>query len=116
MKTNTLNFDIFSQAGPARTSVHVLVLDGAIVGRIVTAWPKDGAGIVKLAVMAWRGPWAELPVMRGRARGYGYDRESAAFQDALTRHGVQCPDLGGRGMGTVRDWLGSIGYQCEQVL
>lgn len=115
-KPKPLSFDIFVQPGPSRTSVHALLLGGKIAGRVITAWPSDGAGRVRLSIQAWRGPWSNSPPMRGQAGGYGYDKESAAFDDALARAGVEHPDLGGRGMNVVREWMISQGYQMEQVL
>lgn len=112
----TLNFDIFAQAGPSRTSVYSLSHAGEYCGRIIIAWPKDGAGIVKAAIHAWKGPWKELPAMLGQAGGYGYDKASAAVADAMSRHGVESPDLGGRGMSSVITWMETVGYQVVQVL
>jgi len=86
-----LNFDIFKCPGPARTSAWVLLHSGALAGRIITAWPNQ-------------------------AGGCGYDKESAAFQDALDRHGLVAGDMSWRGMGAVRDWLASAGYELRQVL
>ena len=111
-----LNFDIFKCPGPARTSVWVMLQDGKVAGRIITAWPNDGAGRVKVAVMAWGGVLKDYNAMLGQAGGYGYDKESAAFEDALGRHGLVADNLSGRGMGAVRDWLASEGYDLVQVL
>ena len=115
-KSKTLNFDIFKQTGPSRTSVWVMIQNGKVAGRIITAWPNDGAGRVKVAVMAWAGVLKDYNAMLGQAGGYGYDKESAAIQDALSRHGIVSADLSGRGMGAVRDWFAGEGYELQQVL
>ena len=112
-----LSFDIFKCPGPARTSVWVLLHSGELAGRIITAWPNDGAGRVRMAVSIYGGPLKQDEILFGQAGGYGYDKESAAFQDALERHGIVVGrDLSGRGMGAVRDWFASKGYDLVQVL
>ena len=111
-----LNFDIFKCPGPARTSVWVILHSGELAGRIITAWPDDGAGRVRMAASIYGGPLKQDETLLGQAGGYGYDKESAAFQDALGRHGIVSADLSGRGMGAVRDWFASAGYELRQVL
>ena len=111
-----LNFDIFKCPGPARTSVWVILHSGELAGRIITAWPNDGAGRVRMAVSIYGGPLKQDETLLGQAGGYGYDKESAAFQEALDRHGLASADLSGRGMGAVRDWFASEGYDLRQVL
>ena len=112
-----LNFDIFKCAGPARTSVWVLLHSGELAGRIITAWPNDGAGRVRMAVSIYGGPLKQDEALFGQAGGYGYDKESAAFQDAMDRHGIAVDwDFSGRGMSVVRDWLFESGYGLKQVL
>ena len=112
-----LDFDIFKCPGPARTSVWVLLCAGELAGRIITAWPNDGAGRVRMAVSIYRGPLKQDEALLGQAGGCGYDKESAAFQDAMDRHGVVVDQaLSGRGMSVVRDWFVSEGYDLRQVL
>lgn len=111
-----LNFDIYRHPAVSRIGVYVLMHEGAIAGRVIVAYPDDGAGVVKLQMGAWAGPWKGLNALRGQAGGYGYDKTSAAFSDALHRAGVDAPDLSGRGMSSVGAWLESIGYQMHQVL
>ena len=113
----SLNFDIFAQVGPSRTSVLALLFDGKYCGKIIIAWPKDGAGQVKAMVSAYDGTFKGFGIMRGNAGGYGYDKGSAAVHDALLRANVpDVPDLNGRGMGSVIVYLGSIGYKVLDVL
>ena len=112
-----LNFDIFKCPGPARTSVWVILHSGELAGRIITAWPNDGAGRVRMIVSISGGPLKQEETLFGQAGGCGYDKESAAFQDAMDRHGVVVDrDLSGRGMGAVCDWFASEGYDLRQVL
>ena len=116
-KNKTFNFDIFKQAGPSRASVWVMLQNGKVAGRIITAWPNDGAGRVKVSVMAWDGVLKDYNAMLGQAGGYGYDKESAAIQDAFDRHGFKTGrDISGRGMDAVRDWFAGEGYELQQVL
>ena len=111
-----LSFDIFKCSGPARTSVWVLLHSGELAGRIITAWPNDGAGRVRMSVSIDGGPLKQDEALFGQAGGYGYDKESAAFEDALGRNGIVSADLSGRGMGAVRDWFAGEGYELQQVL
>ena len=112
-----LSVDIFKCPGPARTSVWVLLHSGELSGRIITAWPNDGAGRVRMMVGIYGGPLKADETFFGQAGGYGYDKESAAFQDALDRHGLAVGrDLSGRGMDAVRDWFAGEGYELQQVL
>ena len=112
-----LNFDIFKCPGPARTSVGVLLYGGELAGRIITAWPNDGAGRVRMSVCIDGGPLKQDETLFGQASGDGEGRESAAFQDAMDRHGIAVDkDLSWRGMGAVRDWFASAGYELHQVL
>ena len=116
-KTKSLSFDIFAQAGPSRTSAYALLFEGQEAGRIITAWPSDGAGRVRMACHFWQGPLKHDESMLGQAGGYGYDKESAAFADALDRAGKRPEtDLSGRGMNAVASWLESQGYQVIKVL
>ena len=111
-----LNFDIFKCPGPARTSVWVLFYSGKLAGRIITAWPNDGGGRVRMTVSIYGGPLKQDETLFGQADDYGYDKESAAFHDALSRHGIVSADLSGRGMDAVRDWFAGEGYELQQVL
>ncbi len=112
-----LNFDIFKQVGPSRTSVWVMLQNGKVAGRIITAWPSDGAGRARVAVMAWEGVLKDYDVMLGQAGGYGYGKESAAVRDAFERHGFKTSqDLSGRGMTAVKEYFAMLGYQLERVL
>ena len=94
----------------------MLLHSGELAGRIITAWPNDGAGRVRMAVCIYGGTLKADETFFGQAGGYGYDKESAAFQDALGRHGIVSADLSGRGMGAVRDWFAGEGYELQQVL
>ena len=118
-KTKSLSFDIFAQAGPSRTSAYALLFEGQEAGRIITAWPSNGAGCVRMACHFWQGPLKHDESMLGQAGGwYGYDKESVAFADALDRAGKsQGADLAGlKRMGAVTSWLESQGYRVIKVL
>lgn len=111
-----LNFDIHKCPGPARTSVWVLLHGGEYAGRIIAAWPADGAGRLRMYVAFFRGELEHPEAMCGQAGGCDYDKGSAAFADALKRHGVGAPDLSGRGMEAVAAWLESKGYAVIYAL
>ena len=113
-----LNFDIFAHPCVARVRVWAL-LDGTgkMAGRIIWAYPNDGAGIVKCQVSAWKGMLGTKEAIRGNAGGYGYDKTSAAFADALHRAGIETEkDLSGRGDSAVLEYLESIGYTVIKAL
>jgi len=117
MAKRQLNFDIYHHPAVARVSAFVLVFNGERAGRIILAFPSDGAGIVKASVNAWAGPLADYNAMRGTAGGYGYDKMSSAIWDALYRADVpDLDDFGGRGESSVRTWFESLGYQLWDVL
>lgn len=48
-----------------------------IAGKILFAYPKDGAGILRASM--WDFTNYEREVQNGRATGYGYDKKSAAI-------------------------------------
>jgi len=74
--------DIYEQHNAAFRSVSAFVIlkDGARVATIAFKFPADGAGRL-YAYMHWLG----IPMVRGFAGGYGYDKQSAAAADAACR-------------------------------
>lgn len=64
----------------SHVSAFVLMTDGKQIGKIAFKFPKDGAGRL-YCYFHFHG--AEM--CRGMAGGYGYDKKSAAVQDAI-RH------------------------------
>ena len=116
--TKHLNFDIFSHPCVARVRVWALLDESReMAGRIIWAYPNDGAGIVKCQVNAWTGLFGTKAAMRGNAGGFGYDKTSAAFADALHRAGIKTEkDLSGRGDSAVREYLESRGYMVIEAL
>ena len=90
-----------AQAAFKRASVFVVLRNGAVVGTVAIAHPADGAGVLRAFVRednAERG-WRTL---QGSAGGYGYDKRSAAVQDAAARFGgsifgVDISKIGGLG-------------------
>ena len=114
-----LNFDIFSHPCVARVKAWALLDEtGEMAGRIIWAYPNDGAGIVKCMIAAWRGELSKSETrMLGNAGGFGYDKASAAFADALHRAGIKTEkDISGRGDSAVRDYLESLGYTVIEAL
>lgn len=94
------------------TTAWALLFDGKHAGKVVA---KGGPTNV-CTVSVWAGPGKDWPRATGHATGYGYCKFSAAFDDALNRAGIKCPDLNGRGAGAVRCWLESLGYTVIEVL
>ena len=110
-------FDIYRHPAVSRVAAYALMLEGDIVGRVIVAFPEDGAGIVRASVAAFQGSLSTFDRMSGSAGGYGYDKRSTAVWDALNRAGVpNLPDFGGRGEGTMIEAFKGLGYQLESIL
>lgn len=67
--------DIYDQhkAAFASVSAFVVLKDGARVATVALKFPKDGSGRLYAYVH-----WLGLPMVRGFANGYGYDKRTAA--------------------------------------
>ena len=118
-KRNPLSFNLFEHPAVSRVSGYVLMFNGEMAGNVITAFPTDGAGICKMQLHIFTGPLSITDtVMRGQAGGYGYDKESAAFADALYRANIDTDgkDLSGRGMSSVWKWVESKGYKVYQAI
>lgn len=72
--------DIYDQHATAfrQVSAFVVVKDGKRVATVAFKFPKDGASRLYAYVH-----WVGLQMVRGCAKGYGYDKRSAAVSDAL---------------------------------
>ena len=88
-----------------------------IAGKILVAYPKDGAGILRASL--WDFTWVgDHDVQDGAANGCGYDKLSAAL------HGMHfgCGDRGfdldcnGRGIEVVRAQFAEHGYLLQWVV
>jgi len=64
----------------ANVSAFVICKDGDRVATIAIKFPKDGAGRLYAYVH-----WLGVPMVRGQASGYGYDKRSAAVSDAVRK-------------------------------
>lgn len=72
-------------------SAYVVMKDGHIVATVTFKFPKDGAGRL-CAYVHFLG----THMARGFANGYGYDKKSAAVENAIQAFGcVQDPTLDG---------------------
>ena len=65
------------RAAFGNVSAHCIAKNGELVGTIAFKFPRDGAGRLH-AYVHWHG----IPMVRGFAGGYGYDKRSAACSDA----------------------------------
>jgi hypothetical protein len=74
--------DIYDQHAAAFHSVmaFAIVKDGQQCGKIAFKFPKDGAGRL-YAYVHWHG----VPMVRGYAGGYGYDKKSVALANAAAK-------------------------------
>jgi hypothetical protein len=64
----------------ARVSAYVILRNGERVATIAFRFPADGAGRLYAYVH-----WLGVPMVRGFAGGFGYDKRSAAVENALPR-------------------------------
>jgi hypothetical protein len=77
---------IYEQHDKAFSNVsgYVIMKDGERVATIAFKFPKDGASKLWAYVH-----WLGVPMVRGSAGGYGYDKRTAACADAVSR--IQLP-------------------------
>ncbi len=61
-------------------SAYVVLKDGERVATIAFKFPADGAGRLYAYVH-----WLGIPMVRGYAGGYGYDKRSAAVANAVRK-------------------------------
>lgn len=108
--------------GPSRTTVWALGWQGEYAGRLLVAWPRDGAGRVYAGIQAWAGPLGchegdgrDTPI-EGWAGGYGYDKLSGAVVNALNKAGIAHTLTSGGGRAQVRAWLEGLGYIVWEAL
>ena len=74
--------DIYEQhaAAFANVAAYVIMRDGERVATIAFKFSRDGAGRLYAYVH-----WLGLPMVRGFANGYGYDKRSAACSAAVRK-------------------------------
>ncbi len=92
------------QAAFANVKAYVVMKGAERVATIAFKYPKDGAGRL-YAYVQWAKnagieldyyspynfpAWFGMPMARGVANGYGYDKKSAAVEDAAHVLGKQC--------------------------
>lgn len=88
------------------------VTDGKIekFARILTQYPRDGAGRLTVCVTGWETP-GEVRHHIGRAGGFGYDKRTAAMSGAFVG-GVELGDHCDRkGRPTLRDLCAARGWE-----
>ena len=73
----------------ARTSAFVIAKNGERVATVAIRFPADGAGRLYAYVH-----WLGVPMVRGMAGGYGYDKRTAAVADAAAKlHVANAPEM-----------------------
>lgn len=109
-------------------SAAALLHNGQFAGKIIADWSDNPAGSTcRATVIVFSGPLRWLPKSTGSAGGYGYDKLSAAIDDAMHRgfanmdkderpKAFTLPDLHGRGMGAVSEWFKTHGYEVHELI
>lgn len=74
--------NIYKQFDQATQSVgaYAILKGNEYVGRVVFKYPRDGAGRLYCYVQVWG-----APMQRGFASGGGYDKRTAAFENAVAK-------------------------------
>ncbi len=78
---------------------YALMIEGNYVGKFLVSYPKDGAGILRCGIVVFSG-LTENPLSNcdfsktGKARGFGYDKETASLLDVLRQFGHDVKDNG----------------------
>lgn len=75
-------YDLHRKAFPT-VSAYVILRGSEKVATIAFKHPRDGAGRLYAYVH-----WLGVPMARGFAGGYGYDKHSAACSNAVSRGGI----------------------------
>ncbi|MGV1943564.1 hypothetical protein ACQZ5D_24055 [Agrobacterium sp. 22-211-1] len=73
-------YDQFDKAFNRVSAYVILDKSGECVAKVVFKFPVDGAGRL-YAYVHWMG----IPMVRGHAGGYGYDKRSAAVAGAIAK-------------------------------
>ncbi len=84
----------------ARVSAFVIMKDGERVATVAFKFPADGAGRLQCFLHV-----LSLPMVKGTASGYGYDKRSAAFADAARKAEVK-----------LEDWQEETGYVLQRSI
>lgn len=96
---------------------YAIMFKGENAGRIVANYSDNPNGSVcTCTVHFWLGPLKDKPGTTGRAGGYGYDKLSAAFEDAINRIGVPISEVHGVGETAIEKWLNGHGYKTIKVI
>ena len=88
-----------------------------VAGKILVAYPKDGAGVLRAALWDWT-PAESRDVQNGRATGYGYDKLSAAIDGMTFGTGDRefTLDCDGTGIESARAQFEAHGYILQWVV
>ena len=107
--------------GPARTGVYVILDDqtGKIAGKIIYAYPADGAGMLYASLWDWSNPGIGYRnIQHGRAGGYGYDKCSECLDGMVFGTGDRefTIDAPGNGMSVVEQQFKDHGFTIMGLL
>lgn len=110
--------EVEMRPGPSRAGVYVITDGGNVVGKIIYAYPRDGAGILYAALWDWSGKEVSRDIQHGRATGCGYDKKSECIDGMRFGTGDQeftldCP---GTGMSVAEAQFRAHGYNLQWLL
>ena len=108
------------EKGPAlnRAGAYVIhdMSTGKFAGKILVAYPKDGAGMLRAALWDFT-PEHGRDVQNGHANGYGYDKLGAALDSMRFGTGNQLFVIDGdQGIESIREQFSKHGYILQWVL
>jgi hypothetical protein len=74
--------DIYEQHDKAfqNVSAYAVLKQGALIAKVAFKFPRDGAGRLHCYLH-----FPGVPMVRGHASGYGYDKRSAAIASAASK-------------------------------
>lgn len=83
----------------ASCKAYALLIEGNYVGKFLVAYPKDGASTLRASLCVFNGLTGNQLSncefsKTGKARGCGYDKETAALLDVLRQFGHDVKDNG----------------------
>jgi hypothetical protein len=121
-KSVNIKTNVFDLKHVKSVSAVAILYEGKPAGKIIANWSDNSNGSVCTAMVSiWLGPLGDMPRAVGRAGGYGYDKLSAAINEAISKVISEDPDkiapkFDGCGMSAVRKWFEQFGYELFEII